>query len=58
MNAFGLSPEAWVLVAAIAGFAVILCLGAIAKMLWYEEALHELKRQVREIRIMRGQIRK
>ncbi len=58
MLTVGLAPAAWVIVAGIAGLGAAACLGSIAKMLRYEEALLELRRQVREIRIMRGQIKK
>ena len=56
MTIAGLPPETWVLVAVISGFTVTMCATTIFKVLQYEERLQELISEVRDIRIMRGEL--
>ncbi len=50
MGPINLSAEVWMIVAAVAGFTVLLCLGVLASTMEYNERLKKLTEEIREKR--------
>ena len=50
MSASGLPTDAWVVIGAIIGIAVLICLSFIANVLYYEKSFRKLVGQVKALR--------